>query len=193
MFWNRSPEEIQNHWQTDLETNMEMGTSPFLDLGITLNPFESTATLLALQASAVQRIDVTKPTLLMGGSDPAWLSALMLPAPVDLPVRAPEFTTIYGGTDVATYLANRAVTLIGIEDGRTSAENVTSREPRPYFSPVSHPGYSPPWESLPFLDVYGRPPVESAATAAIPKLSTDVIAWGAILGAIGLVVLAMFL
>lgn len=71
---------ILHTWQSDLNYAIEAGIAPVIPLGGTDSTLTSLSSLSLLRELAAQRTDMTTPTVLAGGSNAVWLTALFLNA-----------------------------------------------------------------------------------------------------------------
>src|SRR5215203_2551686 len=97
MYWNRSPADIRASWQTEIESELETGSTAILLGGAPDNLATNTATLLGLQNSSLERNDIATPLLVAGGNSAAWLGMLLPPQPTGSDPLAPSPTVIFGG------------------------------------------------------------------------------------------------
>jgi hypothetical protein len=196
MYWNRSAADISAAWQTEIESELETGSTALLVGGRPDNLISGIATLLALQNSTVQRNDVATPFLLAGGNSAVWLGLLLSPQPSGNGLVAPPPALVYGGADEATYwsmveLSNSYVTrspaMLGTAKGGALPESSTQ------FAPRLQPGADTAWELLPFVEVGDAPTPSPIETPASPDPTGDWIAWGVMLLAFCLVLSALLI
>ena len=202
MFWNRSPSSIVQFWQDDAEQNIEAGSTPVIEFGVSNMPSDNTPAFLALQRWSVQRTDVSTPIIPAGGVGPLWMAAMMRPAPRYSQTHAPEPLVLYTGANDAEYLSSVTILHAAVAP---SAPDTPRRAaiPGSYFAPRSQPGMSIPWDSLPFLETYDPQPFaargeapgdEGAGTEESHGDPTqDWLAWTALLLALFLILLAVVL
>ncbi len=189
MYWNRTSGDILDQWQVHIEAATEAGATPMLDAGFSNICTSTGPALQALYTLDAQRIDVTNPVILSGGAGPLWLSLLLRPSAGERPAPSPGFTVVYAGADLATYMAS-----VAIQRSKTQPiplDDTLPDEFRRAFAPKTQPGAPTPWEALPFVEVGERaqPPVGGAP--ALVDASADWIAWGAMLLAVALLILAI--
>src|SRR5687767_12792502 len=106
MLYHRSPTQLYNKWQSEIEAGLEAGQTPVIDLGSGSLLFGMLPTLVALQYLAVRRTDVTTPTLLVNGVNPLWTAALLQTGTRPDGRGAPLPTVVFGGADTVTYMAS---------------------------------------------------------------------------------------
>lgn len=192
MFWNPSASDILVHWQNEIEQRLEAGVTPILELGVSSLTTDSTASLLALQLLAARRVDAFRPVVPVGGAGAAWLAVLMQPAPPPSAQGVPEPAVLYTGANLAEHMASLALLHSA---GHLPAMD-RSRDAGPlssYFQPQSQPGFSAPWETLPFLQAgaTGAEPIRFDEGGTEP--TADWLAWAVLLLALLLVILAILL
>ncbi len=154
MLSNQTPDAIRSAWQADIDAHLEAGQTPMLHMGMAHQILDGAPGLLALQALAAARFDITAPVSLAGGSSPLWLAALMHGRPADHPDGSPDVRVLYAGADAATYMASRTLHADG--DGPLSRDaflrppaGLPSAMVGP-FAPTAEPGVDAPGETLPF-------------------------------------------
>ena len=168
MYRNRSPQQIIQHWQDDVEQNMEAGTSPVLELGAGDLPTDDLSALLGVQRWSSLRTDVTTPFLPAGGLGPLWLASLMRPVPRYIEASPPEAAVVYCGSNEAEYLMTVSLLHAATEGHGSTVVTPASRRtaiPISYFAPHSQPGMSVSWDSLPFLALTTPQPPERSSAA----------------------------
>jgi hypothetical protein len=190
MDWNRSAAEIAAAWQTELETKLEAGATPLLLAGTSALPISGASTLLAYQQFAAARTDITTPLLIAGGSSALWLGLLLAPGASR---GAPLPTVVYGGPDLATYLASVTTLSSGVPATPPLVQTGTPPEMTDFLSPRLAPALSAPWEALPFVEIGESPRPALAGPAPSADPTGDWIAWGALLLALCLVLSALLI
>jgi hypothetical protein len=182
MYWNRKPGDIVRDWESEIETQLELGARPLLSLGYNDPATRNLAGLLALHALAAKRRDVTAPVMPVGGSGLLWAAALLQPVRSPLPA-SPEIAVRFTGADLATHTAY----LLLHEQERRFAAPLEGAVPplamSRWFAPRSVPGADAPWEALPFVAQPHDEPVHDT--------DTDWIGWAAILAASALALAAI--
>src|SRR6476619_3449187 len=68
---------LQRDWRTEIDTSLEAGQTPLLDLGSSQQMLRGLPILMALRTFAARRVDVAAPNLLIGGNPVMWLVCLM--------------------------------------------------------------------------------------------------------------------
>lgn len=204
MLSNRTIEQIRAAWRADIKAHLEAGQTPVLQLGLDRLLLEGAPGLLALQTLAEQRDDITAPLALVSGTSPLWPAALLHGRPANRPSRSPDIYPIYAGADVATWLASHTLYAGGYSPLRRGA---FLRPPAglppamtPLLVPMSEPGASAPWETLPFYAVSlaerdqahkdGARPISEVASA---DHTPDWTAYAAVMLAVLLVLAAIVL
>jgi hypothetical protein len=201
MFWNRSPRQIAQRWQDDVDQDLEAGVDPILEFGVSNLPVDSTPSLLALQHWSAQRRDISVPVMPAGGLGPFWFAAMMRPLPSPSQRHAPEPIVLYTGANDAESLASVTLLHAAVEP---SGPVVARRPaiPASYFTPRSQPGTTISWDSLAFLETYHPPSAQPALAVDQKGLVTedaradpiqDWLAWVSLLLALFLVLLAALL
>jgi hypothetical protein len=174
---------LQQLWQTTIETGVETGQAPLLDLGLSTEILPHLEALLALLVFAEERLDMAMPQVILGGASSGWLVALLALPPSASPERASALTVTYGGADQATQLAS-----VGIYQDQTPVGQAQRRRELP-------PGYAPwfaparlaatlSWSAWPFLFWTG-------ASGALRTSADQWLQWAGLLVAVGLVILAL--
>ncbi len=193
MLSTKTPAQIADNWQAEIESGLEAGQPPLLQLGATHSPLTGAAGLLALAALARRRTDISAPAALLGGAAPYWLAALALrPPPGPLP-HPQETAALYAGPDPATYAAAldaHAAPIVGptrlVRPAHALPDGFLS-----HFAPAALPGAPTRWDALPWLvSVPAHPDVQDQARNGAPAPP----AWSAIaamIAAITLVLLAL--
>ncbi len=190
MLSTNTPAQIADDWQAEIESGLEAGQPPLLQLGATHSPLTGAVGLLALAALARRRTDIGAPAALLGGATPYWLAALLLrPSPGPLP-HPQETATLYAGPDPATYAAAldaHAAPIAGptrlvrapydLPDGLAS-----------HSAPAALPGAPTRWDALPWLTAV---PAHHDARYDAPPPAPDWPAIAAMIAAITLVLLAL--
>lgn len=196
MYWNRSAADISAAWQAEIESKLETGATATLLAGAPDNVLNSTATLLGLQNSTLQRNDIATPLLVAGGNSAVWLGLLLSPQPTGSDAIAPAPTLVYGGADAVTYLALLNLTTAQAEQPHSTSGAVklaAAAEMGVQFAPRLQPGAATAWEMLPLVEV-GEQPTPTLAPAALHADSTtDWIAWGIMLLVLCLVLSALLI
>jgi hypothetical protein len=173
----QSAAEIAAAWQAAIERDVEAGERPRLALGAT--GAAVAPALLALQAAATTRTDVTAPWLVAGGPSAAWTAALLAPLPQTGTPMAPEPVVVFGGTDAATLLASWGL--------------LAALDAAPGLAPRLHPGVAPAWEAWPLWEAGDPPPGALQDTPVTADPAADWTAWGVMVLALCLVLAAFLL
>lgn len=172
---------LQTRWQTTLETGVETGEMPLLDLGWSAGILPGLMPLLALTDFAHERLDMTAPTVLVGGDSSSWLVALLATPHTAPPLQAPGITIAYGGADQATHMAS-----VGIYQSRSLHRPEQTQElPRAYaawFAPSEHAGATA-WAAWPF---------GLWAEVSRGQVGDRWLTWAGLLLAIGLLITGLF-
>lgn len=155
MLDNRTSQHIAAAWRTEIETSLESGQTPLLVVGRPFLELETAPTLLALQALAATRLDVTRPVVAVGGSGAAWPAALLLSRDSGRAPRAPDLRIYYTGADAATTMATLAIHQRSAADLPQQSPALRrllaqSHEVNWQFEPRRTPGAATWWETLPF-------------------------------------------
>lgn len=183
MPWTPATADCFAAWQPEIEFAEEANSTPALYCAGSAQVLDSAPGLLAAEALAVARADLTAPVLLAGGPSPGWLALLFHARPADAPPLSPGCVTLFAGADAATLLASGQIA-----------------RPRGPFAPPMHdlgsgydalvrprlePGVPLRWEMLPFW-------LATLPTPAAPTPSDDArqewLAWAAV--ALALIMLA---
>jgi len=185
MFWNRHPMALPAAWQADLEAGLEAGQTPLLDLGISASPLGGLPALSALHQLAADRVDVTMPLIVVGGSDAGWPAALLLVTA--RPQRSSAAAIAYAGADWSSYLASLTVLTphAPLGSGRNAA---TPASMTPLFMPSGQADASLRAEVLPFALVEA---IDSSGQ--LTALPDDWVTWGALGITVSLILLALLL
>lgn len=148
MFWRYLAFPIQRDWQTELDTSLEAGQTPLLDLGSSQQMLRGLPVLAALRTFVTQRRDVTAPILLIGGNAALWLALLFQVRSPAETRRSPEPTIVFAGADLPTYMAS--LTTLTPERSPETALMPHATPPmlRPLFVPFTPAQMASPWESL---------------------------------------------
>ncbi len=115
MLGDQTATAIRHAWEADIETHLEADQTPTLHLGIEHQLLHSAPGLLALQALAAARADITAPVVVAGGASPLWLGALMHGERGGGLDASPDMSVVYAGSDAATYMASRTLYANGHE------------------------------------------------------------------------------
>lgn len=174
MAWNNSTTSIRTQWQTQIETSLEAGGPPLLDLGANTGVLDSVPALAALHAFAAERVDLTAPTIVSSGNSLLWFAALLYPHN-HRSSQSPNLQVVYGGADLATHMAS-----IETQRTRMAADEQANQLPARlalFFAPGAQAGPLL-WEALPF--------------AVTEEADGDPwLAWVALVLAVGLVLMAL--
>ena len=151
-----TPAELSMRWQREIALQLEAGQNSALHLGYDLQLVDHAQGQLALCMLAAQRLDLSQPAAIAGGTGPLWLDLLLdQPAP---PVASltPRLQVIYGGADVATIVASRTLYADGSRSLRKAAylqppaglpnAFVDQLAPRAVSSPAMEWSAYPLWE-----------------------------------------------
>lgn len=212
MYRNRTPQQITQQWQDDVEQSIEAGATPVMELGAGDMPIEDLASLLAVQRWSALRTDLTVPILPAGGLGPQWLAALLRPAPHLSEDSPPQPVVAYAGAAEVEYLTAAALlhAAAGPPASRPGLSTTTAAIPVSYFLPQSQPGKSLSWDAQPFLHFHSSPTYVAPPTAEAEQTGVDLadepfyepvaedplqdwLAWAGLLLALFLVLLAIFL
>ena len=180
---------IRTAWQGQMSESLEAGEALTVELGVSSRVLDTMPALAALDALA-KHSDMITPWLLMGGDGVAWATGLSIAAG-----QAAALELLYGGADVATYMATLA-TLPG-PSAHTRHRRATGLPAglQSYVLPESQPGVTPLWSSLPFvLRAQIQPSTAAFAytTAPVDLAQEQALPWLALLVVIGLIVSALF-
>ncbi len=150
LFWNQAPVAIYTEWQSEIEASIEAGRMPLLDLGSSNLSLDDLAMLAALRTFVDQRVDVTAPVMIAGGSSILWLAALMQQQPTTALRRPLAPILVFAGADRATYLATLTTLLPEqfAETGRLA--QAAPANMAVLFTPYAQARTSLPWDLLPF-------------------------------------------
>ena len=153
MLGDQTVTAIRGAWQADIETHLEADQTPTLHLGIEHQLLHGAPGLMALQALAAARDDITAPVVVAGGASPLWLGALMHGQRGDPPDGSPDMSTLYAGSDAATYMASRTLYGNGHEPlNRDAFLRPPSALPSAmvrWLAPIAAPGVNAPAETVP--------------------------------------------
>lgn len=196
MLSNSDQTPLLQAWHSDLHYAIEAGIAPLVPLGLSASALTALPALSLLRDLAVERTDMTIPTVLMGGSSGAWLAALFViadgaPGRSSLAShpnagRSPQPVLLFSGVDAATHMASAGV----LPKPPRGLRAITDRElpmgVRDPVAPILQPAAPITWENLP-LRILETPDSSRASTAGLPPASL----WMGILAA--LLVLIMIL
>lgn len=185
---NSDANNLAQAWQGQLDESLEAGETLWLEGGLSRRAVDHLPMLLALDLFAHQRADVTTPGLFIGGDGTVWTAALFRQATVRPASLSPALTLLYGGADLASYMATLA-TLPGpsAHTRRYEATGLPVGMQAPLL-PTSQPGVAPAWSSLPFA-------LGEQATSHNQTRAGDAEAWLpwlTILAVIALIITALF-
>lgn len=200
MYRNYVPQDIADYWSDDVQHNIEYGSTPVLELGVSSLITDGTAALLALQSSQIYYSGVSQPVVPCGGTGPEWIAAMMHPLPANDSLSVAEPQTLYAGSNLAEYFATVSLLNAALES-TTRTRYQTDVIPASQYHPNVQPGLALPWESLPFERTSGQRRYAYtnraiASTEYEPKVDDPVrdwLAWIALLLALGLILLAIVL
>ena len=105
MPWTPATADILAAWQPEIEFAEEASSTPVLFCGGSAQVLDAAPGLLAAEALAAARDDLTAPLIPAGGPGAGWLDVLLLERPADAPLASPEHAALYAGPDQATVLA----------------------------------------------------------------------------------------
>ncbi|CAN5784338.1 hypothetical protein BH10CHL1_BH10CHL1_22810 [soil metagenome] len=151
LFWNQAPIDISTEWQSEIEASLEAGGMPLLDLGSSTLSLDDLAMLAALRTFMDQRIDVTAPVMIAGGSSGSWLAALMQRSPNWGQRRPLSPTLVFAGADRATYLATLTTMLPERPAEINHRAHIAPANMAPLFTPYTQARMALPWDLLPFV------------------------------------------
>lgn len=153
MLGDQTSAAIRAAWQARIEAHLEADQTPVLQLGMEHEFLNGARGLLALQALATAREDITAPVVVAGGASSLWLAALMHGRRPVYPEGSPNVRVIFAGSDAATYMASR--TLYSNGDSPLSRDALL-RPPAElppamvrWLAPTADPGVNAPGETLP--------------------------------------------
>jgi len=149
MLYHRTPTQLYNKWQSEIEAGLEAGQTPVIDLGSGPLLFGVLPTLVALQYLAERRTDVTTPTLLVNGVNPLWTAALLQAGARPNGRGSPLPTVVFGGADMVTYMASLPTFKLE-QPGNPLRAPVTPVNMTPLFVPDVQASPLSPWAALPF-------------------------------------------
>lgn len=147
---NSDANKVAQAWQDQLDESLEAGETLWLEGGLSRRAVDHLPMLLALDLFAHQRADVTTPGLFIGGDGTVWTAALFRQATVRRASLSPALALLYGGADLASYMATLA-TLPGpsAHTRRYEASGLPVGM-QASLLPTSQPGLASAWSSLPF-------------------------------------------
>ena len=187
MPWMPATADIHAVWQPQIEFAEEASSTPVLSCAGGAQVLDLAPALLAAEALAATRADLTAPLLLAGGSSPGWAALLFLERPADLPAFSPGCGALFGGPDQACLLAGGQIA-----------------RPRGRFTPPMHdlgsgydallrprlaPAAPPQWEALPLWLATQPAPIAANAADAARRTWT---AWATVALALIVLVAALF-
>jgi hypothetical protein len=105
MPWTPATADIHAAWQPEIEFAEEASSAPVLFCGGSAQALDLAPALLAAEALAAARADLTAPLIVAGGPGPGWLGVLLLERPPGAPPLSPEHAALYAGADQAAVLA----------------------------------------------------------------------------------------
>jgi hypothetical protein len=195
MFWNRAISDILSSWQYELDAKLEAGETPLLNVGMSNLPLGMAPGLLALQALIARRVDVAAPVIVAGGNSPAWLATLVC-RPRRASWQSPEPSVLFAGADAATYMAT--LSTLASETAAASARFGELSTPLALgaswqFAPQLHPGAPMSWDSLPFIACESSPARAMAHRPSTHEFGAELIAWGAMVFTVLLILTAIFI
>ena len=179
-------------WSADIDTHVEAGRTPVLDLGYSHNVLESTPAAIALQSLLDRRTDTALPVVVAGGSSQLWLAALLHDAETDPGRLSPGPLTLFAGADMATYMASLTTATSPV------TRAIDSAMPRPadlaanlqwHFAPSAQPGQARLWDTLAIriMEVdHAEPPLQSGDEEGVWLLAAS------LLMVIALILFALF-
>jgi len=193
MSYHHDSRAIRTAWQAQMSESLEAGEALTLELGVGSRVLDNMPALVALDAFAKHSALLT-PWLLIGGDGVAWAAAMRTAgSPVG---QSAEFAPLYGGADVATYMATLAT--LPSPSAHTRRHRATGLPVGLHASllPETQLGVKPLWSSMPF--VMGAQSQPSAATpepttVPIDQAEEPMLPWLALLVVIGLIVSALFI
>ena len=186
---------IRTVWQGQMSESLEAGEALTLELGVNSRLLDNIPALVALD-TLTKRTDLITPWLLMGGDGVVWASVISAGGAAG---RSAGVAPLYGGADVATYMATLA-TLPG-PSAHTRRQRMTGLPVglQAALLPATQPGITPLWSSLPFvIGAQSQPSATSPAYAPVPvdpaqeQAQEQALPWLALLVVIGLIVSALF-
>ena len=180
---------IAQQWQRQLDESLEGGEALWVELGVSNRLVDNVQALMALQALAARRADVTTPGLFVGGDGVVWTAACMNPAVGAGPTPVTGLTLLYGGADRATYMATLATLPGPTTHTRQSLLAGLPAGLSTWLWPVSQPGVASQWSTLPFVMTTASQPTRAHDDYAS---SDGWLPWLALLVAIGLIITALF-
>lgn len=196
MLSNSDQTPLLQGWQSDLHYAVEAGIAPLMPLGVSQAVPAALPALSLLRDLAVERTDMTIPTVLMGGSSGAWLAALFLaadgaPGKSSLAShpnagRSPQPVLLFSGVDTATHMASAGTLPKPPRALRPTTDRELPPGVRDAVAPILQPAAPIAWENLP-LRILENPDSSRASAAGMPPASL----WMGILAA--LLVLIMIL
>ncbi len=152
-----TPAELSTRWQREIGLQLEAGQNSAFHLGYDFQLVDHAQGLLALRMLAAQRLDLSQPAAIAGGTSPLWLDLLLdQPAP-PITSLTPRLQVIYGGADAATIVASRTLYADGSRSLRKAAylqppaglpnAFVDQLAPRAGHSPATE------WSAYPFWEI----------------------------------------
>ncbi len=193
MYWDPLAGTVRAEWQTEIDHRLETGAVPVLIAGAPNALLPMATTLLAYQALAAQRRDITTPLIIAGGNGGGWLGLLLPGLSAGKDAQSPAPTVIYAGADTATYLATLALVAPMAEPAAVPIGMTDDLAAQ--FAPRLQPGAPVAWEALPFVEVGESPgaPLAAANGESLVDPLVDWVAWGAMVLAFCLVLSALLI
>jgi hypothetical protein len=167
---------IAAQWQDATDQGLETGEAPVLDGGVAPAPLDGAGPLLALADLSAQRGDATRPLLAVGGVTPWWLILLLRRADSTAPTPEPQLA--YTAPDPATHQAALTAWDRRQSPYRAQPAALPTALQTP-FTPADRPSAATGLETLLF-----------ALSAAAPAPRDGWVAWGAVVVALILLLLA---
>ncbi len=152
-----TPAELSTRWQREIGLQLEAGQNSAFHLGYDFQLVDHAQGLLALRMLAAQRLDLSRPSVIAGGTGPLWLDLLLdQPAPPNS-LLTPPLHVIYGGADMATVLASRTL----YADGSRSLRKAAYRQPPAglpnafvdQLAPRAAPSPATEWNAYPLWEI----------------------------------------
>ena len=192
MIYYKDSSAICAAWQGQMSESLEAGEALTLELGVSSRVLDNMPALQALDAFT-KHVDLLTPWLLVGGDGVAWAAAMS--AASGPAGQSAGITPLYGGADVATYMAT--VAILPGPSAHTRRHRATGLLGGLHASllPETQPGVTPLWSSMPFvLGAQSQPSATSPAYAVVPvdPAKEQALPWLALLVVIGLLVSALF-
>jgi hypothetical protein len=160
------------------------------------NPLDNATMMVAFHALARERCDLAAPLAVTGGHSLLWLIALMHSREGSAGALSPEMRVIYGGADLATYVASLSIYGAQQAPADQDARGVLSTSLAVFFDPEMQAG-PVLWAALPFMETTTRiapAPVAPGGAPVDPGASDKRLhwlTWLAVLVSVGLVLSAV--